>query len=225
MAVIAPALLAANFARLLDALDVAKTAGATMIHVDVCDGHFAPGITVGQPVIERLRRATDLALDVHLLVERPERYVAEFAAAGADRIAIHAEATPQLHRALDLVRAAGAKAGIALNPATPVGWVADVLESVDFLTILSADPGAGRNPFLPQSVGKLQAVAQFRSERRWPLALQVEGDVGFDNLAEFIRAGADILVVGSAIFDNQDPVGRLTDLMNLASAVSETSRV
>lgn len=196
-----------------------------MVHVDVIDGHFAPLITAGQPVIESLRKATDLILDIHLLIERPERYVAEFARAGADRIAVHPEATPHLHRALDLIRDAGAKAGIALNPATPVGLVGDVLEGLDFLTILAADLGFGKRTFISQSVAKLQSVAQFRAERHLSFALQVEGDIGFDNLAEFIRAGADILVVGSAIFHNQDPIARLTDMMTLASAMNEAQRV
>jgi len=142
MALIAPALLAADFARLGEALDLIESAGAPMVHVDVMDGHFAPRITVGGPVVKRLRQRTRLALDVHLLIERPERYADQFVEAGADRLAVHPESTTELHRVLEVIRARGAKAGVALNPATPVGSVADVLGEVDFLTVLCADAGA-----------------------------------------------------------------------------------
>jgi len=141
MALIAPALLAADFARLGEALDTIEGAGATMVHVDVMDGHFTPQITVGQPVVKILRQRTRLSLDVHLLIERPERYAAQFVEAGADRLAVHPESTTQLHRVLELIRARGAKVGVALNPATTVGSVADVLSQVDFLTVLCADAG------------------------------------------------------------------------------------
>ncbi|MGO9273196.1 MAG: ribulose-phosphate 3-epimerase [Terriglobia bacterium] len=142
MALIAPALLAADFARLGEALDAIERAGATMVHVDVMDGHFTSRITVGQPVVKSLRQRTRLSFDVHLLIERPERYAAQFVEAGADRLAVHPESTTQLHRVLELIRARGAKVGVALNPATTVGSVADVLCEVDFLTILCADAGA-----------------------------------------------------------------------------------
>ena len=139
MALIAPALLAADFARLGEALDVVESAGAPMVHVDVADGHFSPRITVGQPVVESLRRRTRLALDVHLLIERPERYAAQFVEAGADRLTVHPESTPQLHRVLESIRACGAKVGLALNPATAVSSVVDVLGDVDSLTVLCGD--------------------------------------------------------------------------------------
>jgi ribulose-phosphate 3-epimerase len=142
MALIAPALLAADFARLGEALEVMESAGGAMVHVDVMDGHFTPQITVGQPVIKTLRRRTRLTLDIHLLIERPERYAAQFVEAGADRLCVHPESTTQLFRVLELVRAGGGKVGVALNPATPLGSVADVLGEVDFLTILCADAGA-----------------------------------------------------------------------------------
>lgn len=226
MAWIAPSLLAADFARLGEALETIKAAGASMVHVDVMDGHFVPDITVGQPVIASLRKATDLTLDVHLLIERPERYVEEFAGAGAERIAIHAEATPHLHRALDLIRGRGAKAGVALNPATPVESLADILGEVDFLNILTADPGLCEGAFIPASVEKIRAAARARSDGRLDFALQVEGAVSLDNLEQLVSAGADILVVGSPIFREKSEIqARLKELIRLAAETRVTSRV
>jgi len=153
MALIAPALLAADFARLGEALDIIESAGATMVHVDVMDGHFTSQITLGQPVVKRLRQRTRLMLDVHLLIERPERYAAQFVEAGADRLAVHPESTTQLHRVLELARARGAKVGVALNPATAVGSVVDVLGQVDFLAVLGGDAGADLGQPLVRSDG------------------------------------------------------------------------
>ncbi len=225
MVLIAPSLLAADFARLGEALEIIKTAGGSMVHVDVMDGHFMPDITVGQPVLANLRKATDLVFDVHLLIERPERYVAQFCDAGADRLSVHPESTAQLHRVLDIIRAGGAKAGVALNPATPVESLADVLEGLDFLTVLAADPGTKPQVFISRSVPKIGAALQAREERGLEFALQVEGAVDFDNLEELVRAGADILVAGSAIFHNEDPKARLTEMIRRASDARQTSKV
>lgn len=225
MAWIAPALLAADFARLAEALEIFKSAGASMVHVDVMDGHFAPDITVGQPVIASLRKATDLILDVHLLVERPERYVADFVDAGAERLSVHAEATPHLHRVLDLIRERGAKAGAALKPATPVEALADVLGDSDFVTVLAADPGIKEQAFIPGSCAKVRALSDARRDRRLQFALQVEGAISFDNLAELVRAGADILVAGPAIFHSDNPRVRLSEMIRLASETRQTSKV
>ncbi len=221
MALIAPALLAADFAALAEALELVKGAGARMVHVDVADGHFTPDLTVGQPVVASLRRSTDLALDVHLLVERPERFVADFVDVGADRISIHAEATPQLHRALDLIRRRGAKAGAALNPATPVESLVEVLGDLDYLVILSADPGDATEAFIAGSVEKVLAARRAREHRRLDFDIEVEGGVNFDNLEDLVRAGADILVTGSAIFDNESPKHRLEDMIRLAAGARQ----
>jgi len=225
MALIAPSLLAADFARLAEALDIIRAAGASMVHVDVMDGHFVPDISVGQPVIESLRKATDLTLDVHLLIERPERYAGAFVDAGADRVAVHAEATPQLHRALDLIRRRGAKAGVALNPGTPIESVADVRGEIDFLNVLTADPGLTEQSFIPTSIGKVRTAARAREEGQLNFAIQVEGGIGFDPVEELVQAGADILVAGFAIFHNDDPKGRLTELIRQASALRQVTRV
>ncbi len=225
MALIAPSLLAADFARLGEALEIIKAAGASMAHIDVMDGHLVPEITVGQPVVASLRRATDMVLDVHLLIERPERFAAEFVEAGADRVSVHPEATPDLDRALSIIRKRGAKAGVALNPATPVESVAEILEEIDFLTILAAAPGNGEETFVPRGMAKVSTARRARETRRLDFSLQVEGGVDFQNFEEFVRAGADILVVGSAIFSNDSPEARLAEMLRLASGARQTSKV
>jgi len=224
MAWIAPSLLAADFTRLAEALAVVKLAGASMVHVDVMDGHFTPDLTVGQPVIASLRKATDLVLDVHLLVERPERYVTDFLEAGADRLAVQAEATVQLHRVLDLIRRQDAKAGVALNPATPLALLEAVLADLDFVMILAADPGLKDQRFLPGCVAKVRAAARQREERGLNFALEVEGGLEAENVAELVRAGADILVVGSAIFIHNDPGKHLAEMIRTAAEAGGIAR-
>ncbi len=225
MALIAPCILAGDFSRLADSLEAIKAAGATLVHVDVMDGHFVPDITVGQPVIASLRRASRLTLDVHLLIERPERYVKEFVKAGAGRLSVHPESTSQLHRVLGLIRDCGAEAGVVLNPATAVESVSDVLGEINFLAILSANPGIREQTFIPHSISKLRGAARLKASGARPFALQVEGGITLDNLDELVRAGADILVVGSAIFSNQNPSARLSEMIQLASVARETSIV
>jgi len=196
-----------------------------MVHLDVMDGHFVPDITVGQPVIRSLRKATDLVLDVHLLIERPEKYVGDFLDSGADRVSVHAEATPNLRRVLEEIRSREGKAGVALNPSTPVESLAEVLSEIDFLSVLTADPGLPEGAFIPRAMEKVQAASSLRERRRLDFAIQVEGGIGFDRLEELIGAGADILVAGSAIFNNDDPRARLREMIRRASAARQTSRV
>lgn len=224
MALIAPFLLAADFARLGEALHIIEEAGAPMFHVDVRDGHFVPDITVGQPVVRSLRKATDLVLDLHLMIERPERYAAEFVEAGADRIAIHAESTPNLHKVLSVIRSGGAKAGLALNPSTPVESVSDLLEEIDYLLILSTDLGWGGSSFLPRTLAKVRAAHALRRDRRVGFAIEVEGGVGQEQVETLGLAGADILVAGSDIFQ-KDSKTRLANLVRLAASTGQVSRV
>lgn len=221
MALIAPALLAADFGRLGEALRVIEDAGCRRIHIDVADGHFAGEVTIGQPVFESIRKATKLELDLHLLIERPERYIGDFA--GADRIAIHPESTPQYHRALSLVRRQGSKAGLALLPGTPVDAVADVLSEADFLCILAADPVFGperpaatsgdRERPAPLSLGKVRQAGRVRAEQGLPFEIHVEGGLQEEHLPDWAAAGADILVGGFAIFHKEAPVAGLKDLI------------
>ena len=225
MALIAPSLLAADFSRLADALEMIKSVGATTVHVDVADGHFSPDLTVGQPVIRSLRNATDLALAVHLMIERPERYAAEFVALGADRVSVHAEATTNLHPVLAEIRARGAKAGVALNPSTPLEALEEVLGELDSLTLLTADPSLKEQPFIPGSLDKIRRAARARDERQLRFAIQVEGGVSLERVEEMVQAGADILVAGSAIFHYENPRARLADLIRLAATAKQTSKV
>ena len=224
MALIAPSLLAADFARLGEALDIFKTAGASMIHVDVMDGNFVPEISVGLPVIESLRKATDLPLDVHLLIERPERFVERFVKAGADRLSVHAEATTRLRSVLERIRMSGAQAGVALNPCTPLELASEVLGDVDFVIVLTAEPALGEQGFIPGTVAKIRAAAQARADRRREFAIQAEGGIGPHNIEELTRAGADILVAGSAIFDSVDPRSRLSEMIRLVAGIRLTSK-
>jgi len=195
-----------------------------MVHVDVMDGHFVPDISVGQPVVRSLRKATDLVLDLHLLIERPERYVAEFAKLGADRIAIHAEAAPNLHHVLSMIRAGGAKAGLALNPATAVEVVSDTVEDIDYLLILSADLGFENSPFLPRTLAKVQTAWALRRERRLAFAIQVEGNICEEQIDALVQAGADILVAGSDIFQKGAKT-RLASMIRRAASSPQVSRV
>jgi ribulose-phosphate 3-epimerase len=217
MALIAPSLLAADFARLGEALHLYKEAGADLVHVDVMDGHFVPDLTVGPPVIRSLRKATDLTLDLHLLVERPERYAPQFVEIGADRIAIHAEATPHLHQVLEAIRAQGAQAGLAVNPATAIESVAGALDEIDYLLILAADLGYKNAAFIPGTVHKVLTACALRRDRRLDFTVQVEGGIGLEQVEELCEAGADILVAGSDIFKNGEPRARLAEMIRRAS--------
>jgi ribulose-phosphate 3-epimerase len=225
MALITPSLLAADFARLGEALYIINAAGVPMLHLEVMDGHFVEEISVGQPVVRSLRKATNLVLDLHLLIERPERYIADFIEAGADRISVHVEATTHLHRVLGQIREQGAKAGVALNPATPVETIADVVGEFDFLSVLSSDPGLSERTFVPRSVEKVRAAAFLRDERRADFTIQVEGGIRFEHLEQLTRAGADILVAGSAIFNSDDPKARLEEMQRLVSGARRMSKV
>jgi len=225
MALIVPSLLAADFARLGDALDIVKAAGLPMLHVDVMDGHFVEDISAGQPVIRRLRKATELVLELHLLIERPERYVAEFLEIGADRVSVHPEATTRLHEILEQIRKQDAKAGVALNPATPLETIVDLAGEFDYLSILSSDPGLAERTFIPRAVEKVREAALRRDEWRAEFAIEVEGGIRFEHLEQLTRSGADILVAGSAIFKDNDPKARLEELRRFVSTSQPMAKV
>lgn len=224
MALIAPSILAGDFARLGEALREVELFGASVIHIDVMDGHFGPEISVGQPVVQSIRQATELDLDVHLMVERPERYVADFVRAGADRLALHAEATADAYRALKLARNQGIKVGLALNPGTPVQGGFALLEELDYLLILSATADHADEEFICATIEKVRAARKERERRGLNFAIEVEGGIGQEQAEELALAGADILVVGRVIFDSNDRGETMRELLRRANPHFSTNR-
>jgi ribulose-phosphate 3-epimerase len=209
---IAPSLLAADFARLAEALSIAEEGGADLVHVDVMDGHFVPNLTIGPPVLRALRSATRMALDVHLMIETPEATLGEYLDAGADWISVHVEATRHLQRCLSLIRKGGAKAGAALNPATPPEALASAWGDLDYAVVMSVNPGWGGQPFLPASVEKVRRLRREASEAGFRITVEVDGGVDAGNAQALAAAGAEILVAGTAIYAAEDPaaaIGRL----------------
>lgn len=199
---VAPSILSADFARLGEELQRLEAAQADWIHVDVMDGMFVPNLTLGPPIIEALRKHSTLPFDVHLMIEQPDRYLADFRDAGADIITVHAEACPHLHRTLSEIRRLGCKAGVSLNPATPVSVIENVLDALDLVLIMSVNPGFGGQTFIPQSLNKLTQVKALIAER--PIFLEVDGGVSPKNAAEVRAAGANVIVAGSAVFKAED---------------------
>jgi len=202
---IAPSILSADFSRLGEEIRAVEAAGADIIHVDVMDGHFVPNITIGPLVVEACRKVTKLPLDVHLMIENPERYIADFAKAGADYITIHAEATYHLHRLIQNIREhKGVKAAVSLNPATPLDALDYVLPDLDMVLIMSVNPGFGGQAFIPSQLDKIRTLRKLIDDRRLNLEIEVDGGVKPGNAAEIAAAGADILVAGSAVFGAKD---------------------
>jgi ribulose-phosphate 3-epimerase len=209
---IAPSLLCADFARLSDALAIAEEGGADLVHVDVMDGHFVPNLTIGPPVVRALKRATRLPLDVHLMIEKPEETLEKYIDAGADWISVHVEATRHLQRCLGLIRRGGAKAGAAINPGTPVAALAAAWGDVDFALVMSVNPGWGGQPFLRSSVTKVRRARENAAAAGAGAAIEVDGGVDAGNVAELVEAGAEILVAGTAIYGQGDPVSAIEKL-------------
>jgi len=216
---IAPSLLAADFARLADALSMAEEGGADLVHVDVMDGHFVPNLTIGPPVVRALRAATRMALDVHLMIESPENTVAEYLDAGADWISVHVEATHHLQRCLSTIREGGAKAGAALNPATPPAVLSSVWADLDYAVVMSVNPGWGGQPFLPASVEKVRRLRGEASEAGFRVVVEVDGGVDTGNAQALAAAGAEILVAGTAIYGADDPAAAIGRLRAAAEGV------
>ena len=225
MAEIAPSILSADFARLSDAFEIIKAGGASIAHIDVMDGHFVPNLTLGPPVVESLRRATELVLDCHLMIDDPERYAPRFIEAGADMVSVHQEATPNLHRVLQSIRTRGVRAGVAVNPGTPVSVLSDVLEDLDYVLVMSVNPGFGAQGFIPRTFEKIRELCLLREDRGFDFRIEVDGGVSEKNLGRLIAAGVDILVVGSAIFLSKNPEVALVGLVETASGVHEAHRV
>jgi ribulose-phosphate 3-epimerase len=214
---IAPSILAADFASLGEALRAVERGGAEEIHVDVMDGHFVPNITVGVPVVASLRKATRLPLDVHLMIENPEQFISAFVEAGADMVSVHQEATPHLDRALEMIRELGRKAGAVVNPSTPVSSLADVMDRVDHVLVMSVNPGFGGQEFLPHSLDKLRELREMRERYNAVFRIQVDGGIGPENVTEVVRAGAQILIIGTSIFHTPDPAAAVQSLKQIAA--------
>ncbi len=210
---LAPSLLSSDFTRLGEELRMIEASGAQVVHVDVMDGRFVPNITIGLPVVESLRKATTLPLDCHLMIVEPLRYAAEFVKAGADWVSIHQEADPHLHRTLASIRQAGGKAGVVLNPGTPVDTLVDLVGDFDFVLLMSVNPGFGGQSFIPRVLDKVKRLDALRTERGLPFLIEVDGGVGLTNAADLIRAGADCLVAGNAVFKAADPKAAVAGLL------------
>ena len=201
---IAPSILSADFARLQDEVKEVIDGGADWIHVDVMDGHFVPNITIGPPVVKSLRKVVSVPLDVHLMIEAPDRYLQAFAEAGADILTVHVETCPHLNRTIQHIKDLGKRAGVALNPATPLGALEEILEDVDLVLIMTVNPGFGGQDFIPSTLGKIERMRRWLSERGLEVELEVDGGVKVDNIGEISRRGADVFVVGSGIFSFRD---------------------
>jgi ribulose-phosphate 3-epimerase len=214
---LAPSILACNFSKLGDEVHAVEQGGADVIHVDVMDGCFVPNISIGIPVVEGLRKATRLPLDVHLMIDRPERYVEEFVRAGANRVLVHQEATPHLDRALALIREAGAEAGAAINPATPVAMLTEVLDKLDTVLVMSVNPGFGGQKFIPSAFEKIRQLNQWRARYNDAFRIEVDGGVDEENVAELAQAGANTFVAGTSVFHTPDPTAATRHLRKLAS--------
>ncbi|MDY0268672.1 ribulose-phosphate 3-epimerase [Trichloromonas sp.] len=204
MVKIAPSILSADFSRLGEEIRAIEAGGADYVHVDVMDGHFVPNITIGPLVVEAARKVTSLPLDVHLMIENPDRYIPDFAKAGADILTVHQEVVPHLHRTVQLIRSLGKKAGVSINPATPVSTLDLILNDLDLVLVMSVNPGFGGQSFIPSCLGKIAALRHTIAERGLRVELEVDGGVKIDNIGRIVSAGADVLVAGSAVFGTDD---------------------
>jgi ribulose-phosphate 3-epimerase len=217
---IVPSILSADFARLAEEIARVERAGATILHLDVMDGHFVPNLTIGPPVVESIRKITRLHLDVHLMIETPDRYVAAFVEAGADSVSVHYEACRHLDGTLGLIRNAGALAGIVLNPATPVSVLEDVLEMADYVLLMSVNPGFGGQKLIPYVLDKARKLDRMRREKKLALPIEIDGGVHRENLADVVRSGCEWIVTGSAIFHSPDPEAAVREMREIAASAT-----
>ncbi|TSK04331.1 MAG: ribulose-phosphate 3-epimerase [Geobacter sp.] len=213
---IAPSILSADFARLGEEIKAIEAAGADYVHVDVMDGQFVPNITIGPLIVEAARRATTLPLDVHLMIVDPDRYIPDFAKAGSDIIVVHAEATNHLHRTVQLIKSFGKKAGVSLNPATPLNVLDYVMEELDLILLMTVNPGFGGQSFIEACIPKIQTLRSTMDRRGIEAELEVDGGVKIDNIARIAHAGADVFVAGSAVFNSPDYAATIAELKKRA---------
>lgn len=210
---IAPSILSADFTRLADEIATVEQAGATVLHVDVMDGHFVPNITIGLPVVRSLRKATKMIIDTHLMISEPGRFAVEFVKAGANMVSVHVEADAHLHRTLTSIKDEGALAGIAINPATPLSALDEALQYADFILLMSVNPGFGGQKFVSGSVTKLRRLRQMIVERGLPTRIEIDGGIDENNIEEVVNAGAEIIVAGTAVFGKDDPASAVKQLL------------
>ncbi|MCP9451871.1 MAG: ribulose-phosphate 3-epimerase [Nitrospira sp.] len=218
-ALIAPSILSADFARLAEEAAAVERAGADFLHIDVMDGHFVPNLTVGPPIVQALRKETKLPLDVHLMITNADAFISEFAKAGADYLTVHVEACPHLHRTVQSIKEQGVKAGVTLNPATPVQWLEEILPDVDLVLVMSVNPGFGGQTFIPSTLSKVRAVRNMLDRLGSQAFLEVDGGVKVENAARVLEAGADVLVAGSAIFSSSDYAATIAALRGVKRTV------
>ena len=214
---IAPSILSADFTRLAEAIAAIEEGGATVLHVDVMDGHFVPNITIGLPVVKSLRAATGMTIDTHLMISEPGRYAVDFVKAGADMVSVHVEADVHLQRTLVAIREAGGKAGIAINPATPLVSLEEALPYADFVLLMSVNPGFGGQRFIPTSMDKLRRLKRMIGERGLATRIEIDGGIDAENIAEICDAGAEIVVAGSAVFGSGRPTEAVRELIDRAT--------
>ncbi len=217
MVEIVPSILSADFAHLADEIARVERGGARILHLDVMDGHFVPNLTIGPPVVQSVRNITRLQLDVHLMIEHPDRYAAAFVRAGANSVSVHYEACRHLDATLGMIRNEGALAGIVLNPATPVAVLEDVLEVADYVLLMSVNPGFGGQKLIPYVLEKVRKLDRLRREKKLALPIEIDGGVHLDNLGDVVRAGCDWIVTGSAIFHSSDPEATVREMRERAA--------
>ncbi|MCK4556740.1 MAG: ribulose-phosphate 3-epimerase [Candidatus Aminicenantes bacterium] len=218
---IAPSILSADFSKISDAVKIAEESGADVIHVDVMDGHFVPNLTFGPQLVASLREKTSLPLDVHLMVDNPRSFIPLFAKAGADWISIHVEASVHLHKDITLIKEYDKKAGLALNPATPLPLMNEILEELDFVLLMTVNPGWGGQEFIQSCHSKISQLRSWIREQKLEIPIQIDGGVSLSNMEELIKDGADILVVGSAVFGEKNPREAITKMKKLAEKTGQ----
>jgi len=211
---IAPSILSADFSKLADEIAAVENGGATVLHVDVMDGHFVPNITIGLPVVKSLRKATNMTIDTHLMIEEPSRYAVKFVEAGANMVSVHVEADVHLQRTLVAIREAGAKAGIAINPGTPLSALEEALPYADFVLLMSVNPGFGGQSFIPTSLSKLRRLKRMIEDAGLDTKIEIDGGIDANNIAEIVEAGAEIIVAGSAVYGKGHPSEAVRDLLS-----------
>jgi ribulose-phosphate 3-epimerase len=214
---LAPSILSADFARLGEQVRAACEGGAKVIHVDIMDGHFVPNLTIGPPVVKSLRKVTDLPLDCHLMIENPDEFIPVFAEVGVNWMSVHQEACRHLNRTLHLVKSHDCLAGVVINPATPVDTLSEVLDIVDYVLVMSVNPGFGAQKFIPSTLHKMRQLAEIRHRRGLFFRIEVDGGVAIDTVGDVVRAGAEILVAGNAVFGEGDPKKNVEDLLKAAT--------